>query len=169
MPLQPFPSTQNPLKWVFTGPESSGKTTRATQLHQQLPGSALVEEYARPYLNRFPEGYAYTRQDVLHIAAGQARHEWLAAATRPAVVICDTDLLTIHIWMQVKYGHAPHWLWHALRQSPADQYFLCSPDLPWEPDPLREAPDPAARWQLFDLYHTALQQLERPFTVVNGS
>lgn len=155
-----------PPKWVFTGPESAGKTTLAAALHHRLPGSALIEEYARPYLNRFPAGYAYTPQDVLHIAAGQRWLEQKAALSAPTALVCDTDLLTIYIWMQVKYGAAPHWLWHALQQSPADVYFLCAPDIPWEPDPLREAPDDHFRWHLFEIYENMLKKLSHKYIIL---
>ena len=43
---------------------------------------------------------------------------------------------------------------------------LCTPDMPWEPDPLRENPN--SRAELFELYKTNLNKYNKNFIVVNG-
>jgi nicotinamide riboside kinase len=43
---------------------------------------------------------------------------------------------------------------------------LCTPDLPWEEDPLREHPEQRA--ELFAIYLTELKQRNLPFVVIEG-
>jgi nicotinamide riboside kinase len=47
-----------------------------------------------------------------------------------------------------------------------DHYFLCAPDIPWEPDPLRE--NPLNREMLFGLYLEQLEKYGRNFTILTG-
>ena len=69
---------------VVTGPESSGKTTLAQDLAQELEG-LLVPEYSRIYLEQ--AGLRYGHDDLEFIAAGQRglEHRALRSATRPIV------------------------------------------------------------------------------------
>ena len=48
-----------------------------------------------------------------------------------------------------------------------DLWLLCKPDLPWEPDPLRENPDDRER--LFERYEELLDQLGKPYAVISGA
>ena len=48
-----------------------------------------------------------------------------------------------------------------------DHYFLCSPDIPWEEDPLRE--NPKDRKRLFTLYENNLIEKGWPYSVLKGS
>lgn len=136
-------------KIVFTGPESTGKTTAATKYAQEaeLP---LVPEYARTYLaNKKGE---YRLSDLHKILEGQQKAED-AAAAKHKLIVCDTDWLTVHLWAMEKYGKR--------MTPPADlksrHYILCRPDIDWEPDPLRENPEDRER--LFELYEETLQRL----------
>jgi hypothetical protein len=45
-----------------------------------------------------------------------------------------------------------------------DVYLLCYPDLPWEPDPVRE--NPTIREYLFDWYEREVQALGVPYYIV---
>ena len=63
--------------WVLTGPECSGKTSLAQQLHTYL-GWPLEPELARGYLNeRYAQSgnYRYRPSDLLALAAMQERTE----------------------------------------------------------------------------------------------
>ena len=137
-------------KIVFTGPESTGKTTAATKYAQEaeLP---LVAEYARTYLAGKNTG-EYRLSDLHKILEGQQKAE-NAASAKHKLIVCDTDWLTIHIWALEKYGK---------RMTPptdlkSRHYILCKPDIPWEPDPLRENQEDRDR--LFALYEQTLQQM----------
>ena len=142
---------------VFTGPESSGKTTCANRIStiNQLP---LVLEYAREYLTI--HGPLYTFKDIQKIAITQIERELECNKNNP-LIICDTDIITLEIWALEKFGHSLG-ISDALKSK--KHYFLCYPDIPWEPDPLRENPED--RLRLFDRYEQYLKDLDVPFTVL---
>ena len=137
----------------LTGAECSGKTTLAEALAQnyRVP---LVPEAARGYLERrrlalrkasaegtaqTSEPAAYAKDDVLAIAREQVRLERAALAEGPPLLICDTDLLVIQVWWEVKYGALPDELRRALAERTPRAYLLTRPDIPWVADPLRES------------------------------
>lgn len=82
---------------------------------------------------------AYAEDDVLAIAREQVRLERAALAEAPPLLICDTDLLVIQVWWEVKYGPLPDELRQALAERGPRAYLLTRPDIPWAPDPLRES------------------------------
>lgn len=155
-------SKPHPLIVCLTGTESTGKTTLAGALARRYQ-APLVAEAARAYLT----GRAgYGPEDVLVIARQQLRLEEAALADKPRLVICDTDLLVIRIWWEVKYGALPAWLETQLRQLPPRLYLLTAPDFPWEADPLRETGGDRA-----DLHHRhrqALKEIGQPFIELGG-
>ena len=119
---------------VFTGPESSGKTTCAKRIstEYQLP---LVEEYAREYLTI--HGSVYTFEDIRNIAVKQKELERQAHQENP-LIICDTDIITLEIWALEKFGTS---IGNVDELADKKHYLLCYPDIPWAPDPLRENPE----------------------------
>ena len=147
----------------IVGPESCGKTTLALALAQRF-GAPWVEEYARGYLAGRPN---YDENDLAAIATGQRDLEERALEKAPAVLVLDTDLLVIRIWWQERYGRVPDWMEVAMRSQPPRAYLLARPDLPWEPDPLREAQ--FDRERLFDVYRAALVERGTTFDVVGGT
>ncbi|MGB3780598.1 MAG: ATP-binding protein [Tunicatimonas sp.] len=149
------------LKVVVTGPESSGKTTLAQALaaHYRVP---WVAEYARTYIEQLTQ--PYQEADLLAIARGQVQREDEQAQTHPHLLICDTSLLVISVWSRYRYGRCHPWIKDQLDQRPVNHYLLCSPDLPWQPDPQRENPND--RSELFVRYEEALR--EKPHTIVFG-
>jgi len=149
-----------PLKIAVTGPESCGKTTLALQLAEHL-GYSLVEEVSRSFLSN---RVGYSIQDVLNIAAGQQTAE-VAATLLGRGVVCDTDATVLWVWCEVKYGLVPDCIRDYFNSSiDVDLYLLCSPDLPWEADPLREHPED--RQMLFEHYTRLLAG--KPVAVVSG-
>lgn len=158
--------------FVTTGPESSGKTTLAEQLSTAL-NSPLVTEASRDYLtdlSRRKPGYHYQPDDLLHIARLQHERELQALQHKPAQLVCDTDLLVIVIWSEVRYGTVDPVLSRLFKESLATTqrtYLLCDPRIPWQPDPLRE--NPHDRNALFERYLAKLKALGAEFTIVTGS
>ncbi|RMD74168.1 MAG: ATPase [Bacteroidetes bacterium] len=155
---------KRPQKIVITGPESSGKTTLSQALSEKL-SAPVVPEYARLYLERF--GPEYTLDDLTHIAHGQAALELATAAQTDDLLLADTSLEVIRVWWDYRFGTPPPWLEALLWRHRGDFYLLCAPDLPWQPDPLRE--NPHDRAQLFDRYVALLERLGLPYGVVEGS
>jgi nicotinamide riboside kinase len=181
------------LKIILTGPESCGKTTLARQLavHFNAP---LVEEYAREFFEKkgTPQ---YKEADLTKITIGQinAENKALEAVNqqvitnkkseKAAFLICDTDVLTIKIWSEEKYGRCDEWIIEQVSnaefQIPSPKlatlsnfklqtiYLLCSPEgMAWEADPLRENPNDRAR--LFDIYEENLQFYEKNYFILRG-
>lgn len=152
---------------VLTGPESCGKSTLAQKLSEHF-GAPLVQEASRDYLSNQP---SYQEADLLHIAKQQLEIEQAALSGAPDKLICDTDLLVIIIWSEVKYGRCDAWIINAFEQSQQAastkrQYLLCDYHVPWQPDPLRENPD--NRDELFELYLTKLKHYDLNYTIVRG-
>ena len=75
-------------------------------------------------------------------------------------------MLTVRIWSEEKFGRARPLLEQLARDVAYDHWLLCRPDIPWEPDPLRE--NPHDRDRLFAVYEDALRRLERPYTIIEG-
>lgn len=157
-------------KIVITGAESSGKTTLAEALAAHF-GTLRVHEAARSYLDAkaaFGTTAGYVEQDLLAIARLQVQLEDSAVAHTqdPPLLFCDTDLITIRIWGEEKYGRSDPWVVRMTEERPYALWLLCSPDIPWEPDPLRE--NPHDRDRLFTRYAEMLRALGKPFVVVSG-
>lgn len=152
---------------VITGPESSGKTTLASQLadHCKAP---LVSEAARDYLK---ESDSYQQHDLLEIAKQQHKQEQTLLSHFPERLVCDTDLLVIMIWSEVKYEHCDRWIYttfeNSIKQRSSNRvYYLCDYNIPWQADPLRENPD--NRDELFNLYLQKLKEYELDHHIVKG-
>jgi len=146
------------LKIIVTGPESSGKTTlcKALSTHFEIP---FTEEYAREYLNNL-EG-DYTQSHLLEIAKEQLLSEHNTQ-------ILDTDLITIKIWSNYKYGNCDKWILKQIEKQKAEKrfYLLCKDDIPWEEDPQRENPND--RVELFEIYKQELDNLGHNYFMVEG-
>lgn len=149
---------------LVTGPESSGKTTLARELAWALDGY-FVSEAARTYLTE--RAGKYTAKDLPIIWALQQEAEDAARASSASFVISDTGPEVIRVWAELKYGNCPKEILDASEERSYDLILLCAPDLPWQPDLLREAPDPKARQQLFIRYQNLLPG--KPTVVIRGN
>ncbi|MFZ1333755.1 MAG: ATP-binding protein [Flavobacteriales bacterium] len=171
---------------AVVGPESSGKTTLAEQLTFHFHGG-YSSEVAREYLNELER--PYNEADLLEIAKEQCECHGFGAEvfkefevevrTPPLLrdqaherrsdgyMFCDTDLITIYIWSMEKYGRAHPVIERLARTVNFDHWLLCKPDIPWEPDPLRE--NPHDRDRLFDVYELTLKEFGKPYFVVAGN
>lgn len=143
------------------GAESAGKTTVCQHLAAAF-GVPWLPEYAREHLDGSPYGEA----TVAAIAREQMRREAALLASGAGRVVLDTDLAVIWVWWRVKFGPPPAWLERAFRAQPARFYLLCRPDLPWQPDPLRESP--GERWGIHRRYVALLSSRALPFAEIGG-
>ncbi len=147
---------------LITGPECSGKTTLATQLHETLE-LPMVTEYARTYLPQLDRDY--TEEDLLIMAQKQEEQHHAARASHE-VTILDTGLLVYKVWSQEKYGHCDPWIAEQWQASHYDLILLCAPDMPWKADPLRESE--GKRQELFHTYEMELKRAGRRFDIIEG-
>lgn len=153
------------FKVGIIGPESTGKSTLTRYLSSRYNG-VFVPEYSREYMERRALACAYTREDVEHIACQQIEELQKICADNISngVAFFDTELIITKVWMLHKYGECPDFIEEALRKYPMDVYLLCYPDLPWQPDPVRE--NPTIRAYLFDWYEREIQALGIPYYII---
>ena len=146
------------FKIIATGPESSGKTTLCKALSKHFKIS-YSKEYAREYLEKLDRDY--TQKDLIEIAKGQLTSEQNS-------ILLDTDLITIKIWSNYKYGNCDKWVLEQIQKQKSEKrfYLLCKPDTAWEEDSLRE--NPKNRMALFKLYKKELENLSHDYYVVEG-
>lgn len=142
------------------GPESTGKSTLAAYLAHRYNG-VLVSEYAREYMERLAPSYEYTYDDIVAIAQQQIH---VISNISSDLVIFDTELIITKVWFLHKYGVCPDFLLDAIQNNPMDIYLLCYPDIPWQPDPVRENPN--IREYLFDWYEREIQTLDIPYYII---
>jgi len=152
------------LKIAILGPESSGKTTLATALAAHF-GSVWVAEYAREYVENLNRPYTF--DDVCSIAREEILQENARYNSSP--VFFDTDLIITKIWLDVCYNNIPPFVEQHLQRGVMDFYLLCTPDLAWYPEAVRENGSDSARASLFERYKAEIQQLKKPFAVVTGT
>ena len=152
------------LKIIVTGPESSGKTTlcKALSEHYNLP---FTKEFAREYLTDL--GKNYLQEDLLEIAKGQLENEQLINNNQQ-ISLHDTDLITLKIWSDYKYGNCNNWILEQIEKQKVENrfYLLCKPDLKWDYDPLRE--NPTNRNELLEIYKQELENLGHKFLIIKG-
>lgn len=155
-------------KILLTGPESTGKTTLAQQLAQQY-ACPWVAEFARGFLTQLNR--PYTQADLLPILIGQLDTEDAAQRQygEASFLFCDTGPEVLYIWSMEKYGSVHPLIERVLQHRSYHRRLLCYPDLPWEADPLREAPTLATRIHLFDAYEALFQRYGLAYEVVRGS
>jgi nicotinamide riboside kinase len=151
----------NSVNICITGPESSGKTTLAEQLALHYK-TFWVEEAAREYLQNLDRKHEL--KDLKKIAKQQL--ELNLNAKKNGLIFTDTDLLTIKIWAEDKYGSTINFVEENYIRHQADLYLLCFPDLEWQPDELRE--DQFRRNEIFNKYEYVLSQNNFNFSVIKA-
>ena len=153
-------------KIAILGPESTGKTMLAGQLADYFK-APWIPEYARSYVEKLTVPYTY--EDVCRIARKQLeQEEEVENYTSPTeYVFFDTDLIITKVWFTYCFGQVPDFLTEQLNSGFFDLYLLCSPDLPWEPDPVRE--HGKDREFFFNWYKKEIEQTGKPYVIVSGT
>jgi nicotinamide riboside kinase len=132
-----------------------------------------VPEVSRDYLEqKMAENseYRYDKDDLLTIARKQVQSELTTSFKHPDMVVCDTDLLVIIIWSEVRFGDCHPWILETFEKQVERgnrAYLLCDYDMPWEPDPLRESAE--TRPELFRLYQEKLDTYNLDYHIIKGS
>ncbi len=151
---------------VVTGVESSGKTTLAQDLsaHYREP---WVPETARAYLEARSGAYAF--DDIEHIARLHMQSIHHAKQDANNFLFVDTALLVLKIWSEEKYHRCAPYILNSLATFAPTAYLLCTPDIPWEADALREHPNEQDRIRLHKTYLAHLQEEVSPFSLMAGT
>ncbi len=152
------------IRIAITGPESTAKSTLAQALADHFKGT-FYPEYAREYFREHSTEYTY--HDLELIAKKQIQQYHESSSCRKDMVFFDTWLIITKIWFQWAYQTEPAWLEKEISNLPIDLYLLCLPDIPWEPDPLREHGG-EDRLRLFNAYKSELIQRKLKFEEIGG-
>ncbi len=152
---------KNPRRICLTGPECTGKSTLAARAEREL-GATWVREFAREYVERHRN--VLTSADVEPIARGEIAN---LNAARGDLIVLDTDLLSTVVYARHYYGSCPSWIEEEARKRRADLYLLFATDIPWQPDPARDAGGDA-REVLFAAFRAALDEFETNWEIVSG-
>ena len=146
---------------AIVGPESTGKTTLAQQLAQRLSG-VWLPEYSRTFLT----DTEYDRRNLLSITREQLQREIDFVRSRPSIGVLDTDGIVLQVWWEELFNEVPSELTDHLDSQPRRVYLLMRPDLPWEPDPLRESQ--FSLDSLFSRYQETLTKYGYACSIVEG-
>jgi nicotinamide riboside kinase len=152
------------LKVVITGPESTGKTALCEALANHFKVD-YVPEYSRIYLQLNSGGY--TQKDLTIIGEGQIKLEDEYQKKYASLLICDTSLEVIRVWSEWKFKSCDDFIIDNASNRTPDLFLLLSPDLPWQPDPLRENPDD--RDELFAYYQKTLSECDAKVVIISGT
>ena len=159
-------------KVVIIGPESTGKSTLATQLADHYR-TIWVPEFARGYL--LANGVQYSFEDLLAIAKGQLQleDEYLKKITastpgNPAFFFMDTDMYVMKVWCEFVFDKCHSWILDQVVNRKYDLYLLCNTDLPWVKDELREYPDVVSRNKLYHMYKDIMINQSVPWVDISG-
>jgi nicotinamide riboside kinase len=155
------------IKIALFGPESTGKTTLATQLADHFK-TAWVPEFARDYLQ---EKWNNTAQicdvnDMLPIAYGQMQSENEKLSIANKFLFCDTNLMVTKVFSEVYYNYCDPSLSKAAKKHEYDLFFLTDIDVPWEKDDLRDKPE--ERETVFEAFKQTLIDNNKPFIMLSG-
>ncbi len=157
------------IKVVLFGPESTGKTTLASQLAAHY-NTEWVPEFAREYLQEKwdREHKTCEPKDLLPIAVGQMALENQLSKTADKLLICDTDLLETKVYSEAYYlGYCDPILEKYALENTYDLYLLTGIDVPWQKDDLRDKPD--ERERMFNYFRDTLKDYKRNFVTLKGN
>lgn len=158
----------NIVKVVLFGPESTGKTTLASQLayHYQ---TVWAPEYARRYLQKKwnNKRQVCEHEDLMPIAIGQMKLENKLAKRADKILICDTDLLETKVYSEEYYdGIVDPDLEMASQHNDYDLYLLTYIDIPWKLDSIRDRP--GEREEMFNAFENTLKKYDRSYIMLKG-
>jgi NadR type nicotinamide-nucleotide adenylyltransferase len=126
-------------KVVFVGTESTGKSTLAKAMAEELK-TLYTEEYGRSlWIERDEQGVKPSFHDLLHVGQTQYMQEQAAQLHANRFLFCDTNAWTTMLWSEMYYGAADTRLIELARQTIGEyKWFLCSNDFDWVQDGYRE-------------------------------
>jgi len=155
---------QDLIRIAVVGPESTGKSTISAQLAKHY-NTVWVPEYAREYCEKLSAPCSW--EDEINMFRGQLLLEEQLAPLANRLLICDTTFITVKIWSDHMFGHAPQEVIDELPLRPYDLYLLMNIDLPWEEDPLRDFPH--MREHFMEVWHSELIALNAEYRLISGT
>jgi len=153
-------------KICLMGPESTGKTTLSQKLANAFETLA-VPEYAYSLIKLNNGEIQY--QDIEKFARGQIASQDALAFHANKLLICDTDLITTHIWSEILFDKTPPWIKEEIEERPFDLYLLQDPETPWLDDVHRIQPNSQDRKDFFQKSIDILEHYQRPYHIISGN
>ena len=161
------------IRVVFTGSESTGKSTTAADVAEYY-GVVVVPEFVRGFAEN--KGAPIEFGDHGAIARGQMalEDEYIARTrallhplrARPGLLVHDTDLLSTVVYCRHYFGHCPAWIEEEARARRPDLYLLCATDVPWVADGVRDRGD--MRDEMQRLFEDAVQASQAASATISG-
>jgi len=78
-------------------------------------------------------------------------------------------MYVMKVWCEFVFGKCHQWILDQIVSRKYDLYLLCSTDLPWAPDVLREYPDLESRERLFHIYKDIMINQNIPWVEITGN
>lgn len=151
-------------KYAFLGPESTGKSTTAQAVAKRI-GGMYIPEIARDYLKDIGLNYSY--KDILEIALLQSTEVSNFESQEPEMILfCDTELITIQIWLEYLNYEVPDWLIYRIKNENYVKYFLCDIDIPWIKDSLRI--NEHDRKEIMQIFIDKLKFYQKDYVIIQG-
>lgn len=161
--LAPAVNADWPLRLVFLGAESTGKTTLCTALGERW-NEPVAHEYGRELW--IAKDGRLELPDLLAIGDTQVAREDALLSQACQVLICDTSPLTTAFYSEALFGTVDPAL-ERLAQRSYDITFLCRPDIPFIQDGTRQ--DEAFRQRQHAFYERVLGQRGIPYVSLHGA
>lgn len=155
------------LRVAVVGAESTGKTTLARALAEQLK-APWVPEYGREYSDAHAKakaGAAWSSEEFVLIAREQNRREDQAARKCDGVLICDTDAFCTGLWHE-RYLKRRFEEVEALARSGAAVTFLCDAAIPFVQDGTRDG-ETIRPW-MHQRFMERLSEQKRNYILLSG-
>lgn len=150
------------IRICFHGAESTGKTTLAERLARRLD-VPIVPEFGREWAETV--GTEFPMEVLLAIADGQDAAMQEAAASKPPLLLLDTDPLMTAAWAAMLFGSVPDVM---LKYQKAEHYLLFLPDVPWYDDGTRFFGSEQERIRFAALAEGILIGAGVPYTRISG-
>ncbi|MEO6637113.1 MAG: ATP-binding protein [Ginsengibacter sp.] len=184
-------------KIVIIGPESTGKTTLCRQLAEHYK-TQWVPEYAREYLLTNGKDYSYDElltiakgqidleEKIVQQLPGISYQTPVSSRGEatipmqssidvphnlsliPGTLFIDTDMYVMKVWCEFVFNKCHNWILNRIAERRYDGYLLCSADVDWVKDDLREYPDKKTRDKLYYYYKDLMVNQPVPWADIFG-
>lgn len=155
-------------KICFIGPESTGKSTIAKNLAQQL-NTVYIPEYAKVIIEK--QKNKFYEKNVKEVAYAQIRTEKALERMTNKIMLCDSDVITTMAWSKELFDHIPTELEDIAKSQKYNKTFLFFPDTPWVNAEHRNVADSSSldfRLKMFHNMEDLLKKYNREYEVVYG-
>lgn len=146
------------------GPESTGKSTLATQIGAHFQ-TVVAPEYGRTYTETF--GADVSALDLQRIVQGHIAAVGAAKKQANRILVEDTDPVMTAVWSDMLIGQRHEWF--AAYDDYADLYLLTDVDIPWVNDGTRYFENDEDRRRFFNTCESELIQRGVDYVRISGS